>query len=120
MRYLFLVLFAVLASAVSAQARPLTDDEKVVIADAVKRRLKDPESAQFKWPEYHEETNKNYCGLVNAKNSYGGYTGFQVFHSIPIFKDGKMVGALVVGDLNTEIDGRMCVADGYDPSEFMQ
>lgn len=39
----------------------------------VKQQLKDPDSAQFK-------DVKGQCGLVNSKNSYGGYTGFKRFY----------------------------------------
>lgn len=39
----------------------------------VKEQLKDPDSAQFK-------DVKGKCGEVNAKNSYGGYTGFKRFY----------------------------------------
>lgn len=51
--------------------------------DAVRERLKDPESAQFKDTFFHH--NKAYspvaCGQVNSKNSHGGYVGFQRFVS---------------------------------------
>lgn len=46
--------------------------EKETIS-AVKNSLKDPDSAQF-------QDVKGYCGEVNAKNSYGGYTGFKKFY----------------------------------------
>ena len=48
--------------------------EKETMA-AVKNNLKDPESAQFKDVD-------GYCGEVNVKNSYGGYTGFKRFISV--------------------------------------
>ncbi|MDC5446163.1 hypothetical protein ACT4Y9_18345 [Acinetobacter baumannii] len=38
----------------------------------VSEQLKDPESAEFR-------NVKGVCGEVNAKNSYGGYTGFKRF-----------------------------------------
>lgn len=37
---------------------------------AVLASLKDPDSAQF-------EDQHGYCGMVNSKNSFGGYTGFK-------------------------------------------
>lgn len=37
---------------------------------AVLARLKDPDSAVFR--DQH-----GYCGMVNSKNSFGGYTGFK-------------------------------------------
>jgi len=44
--------------------------------DAVRQQLNDPESAQF---ERVEKINGITCGLVNAKNSMGGYAGFRGF-----------------------------------------
>lgn len=48
-----------------------------MIAEAeviIKNGLKDPDSAQFDKAHY---TGKAVCGLVNAKNGYGGYSGFK-------------------------------------------
>ena len=49
----------------------------------VKDLLKDPESAQFRNVKVviNTEGKKSVCGQVNAKNSYGGYTGFQSFYA---------------------------------------
>lgn len=45
---------------------------EVKAQEVVKESLKDPESAEFR--------NMNgVCGEVNAKNSFGGYTGFKKF-----------------------------------------
>ena len=52
----------------------------------VKERLKDPESARFgKIWIYTKEMSDGtiehrLCGEVNAKNGFGGYTGFEVFY----------------------------------------
>jgi len=48
----------------------------------VKNTLKDPESAQFKDVKVaiNIKGDKTVCGQVNAKNSYGGYTGFKSFY----------------------------------------
>lgn len=40
--------------------------------DFVLGALKDPDSAQFR-------SQKGFCGEVNSKNSFGGYTGFKRF-----------------------------------------
>lgn len=42
------------------------------VENKVKSLLKDPDSAQFRKV-------KNTCGEVNAKNSFGGYTGYKRF-----------------------------------------
>lgn len=50
------------------------------ITKALADSLKDPDSAQFKDIEiYRYDGEIHACGLVNAKNSYGGYTGFELF-----------------------------------------
>jgi hypothetical protein len=57
-----------------------------LVESAFRATLKDPDSAQFSWPNgfvagrYRlllEHTVKGWvtCGTVNAKNSYGGYVG---------------------------------------------
>lgn len=43
---------------------------------AVKRELRDPESAQFSDVAVNVES---ACGFVNSKNGYGGYAGKQPF-----------------------------------------
>jgi hypothetical protein len=43
--------------------------------ERVRDALKDPESARFKSDFIGKEG--AVCGLVNAKNSYGGYGGFE-------------------------------------------
>lgn len=40
--------------------------------DFVLATLKDPDSAKFR-------NQKSFCGEVNSKNSFGGYTGFKRF-----------------------------------------
>lgn len=63
----------------------LNNKERNAIAKAVKDALKDPDSAKFKWMKLSGKgANREgyvgyYCGLVNARNSYGGYTGYTPF-----------------------------------------
>ena len=53
--------------------------------DSVKEIMKDPDSVKFKDVEYKNYNDgKIVCGQVNAKNSYGGYTGFKRFIASPI------------------------------------
>jgi hypothetical protein len=48
--------------------------------DAVREKLKDPSSAQFKDVAYFQSGSLDVvCGQVNAKNAYGGYSGFREF-----------------------------------------
>ena len=58
---------------------------------AVKAELKDPDSAKFRGvrPLKGRDGQVNgYCGWVNAKNGYGGYTGENYFL---YSDDGKVV-----------------------------
>jgi hypothetical protein len=48
------------------------------VIEAVKAQLKDPDSAQFKG--IVQSGPSTYCGWVNAKNGFGGYSGFQLFY----------------------------------------
>ena len=50
---------------------------------AISSLMKDPESTQFK-----DFTVKKYlsCGLINSKNSFGGFTGFERF----VFDNGQI------------------------------
>lgn len=65
-----------------------TDDKVISIAEKeMTQRLKDPGSAIFKESAFYpdkesgsNESNGYVCGLVNAKNSFGGYIGFQPYY----------------------------------------
>lgn len=46
--------------------------------DAVRRDLRDPDSAQFRDVKRCDKPG-GFQGEVNAKNAYGGYTGFKGF-----------------------------------------
>ena len=70
------------SKAVTPSKTQLTDAK-----DAILYNLKDPSSAKFrnirgiqvKW-EKNIEDRLWICGEVNARNSYGGYTGFTPFY----------------------------------------
>jgi len=58
--------------------------ETIVAAErAVRGELKDPDSAQFRdvRANYTEDFGVTACGRVNARNEFGGYTGFRRFVS---------------------------------------
>lgn len=78
---IFLIILGLLG-AISASAADLTDKEKALVRESVKAKLKDPDSARFKWlpiagnqTEADGATMMMYCGVVNARNSFGGYVG---------------------------------------------
>ncbi|WP_146096089.1 hypothetical protein [Xanthomonas arboricola] len=93
--------------------RPMSADEKkaqqekwfgaetIVAAErAVRGELKDPDAAQFRdvRANYTEEFGVVACGRVNAKNEFGGYTGFRRF---------------VSGGKSVILEGRDNVADAW-------
>lgn len=92
-----------------ADARALTASEKAMIRTVVTKDFKDPTTARFKWlpiidrakwlsdPDHAGGSKFISCGLVNGKNSYGGYTGFVPFAvGITAEKD-KIVGVDLIG-----------------------
>lgn len=57
----------------------------------VKSTLKDPDSAKFESLFKQSGESDGYvCGYVNAKNSYGGYTGKKQFYVYVDVLDGKI------------------------------
>jgi hypothetical protein len=74
------------------------------VMERVRMGLKDPESAQFKDLQVFPEANVA-CGKVNAKNSMGGYVGFEEFS----YNLGSV--HLESTDMRAKVDGTMmCLA----------
>jgi hypothetical protein len=84
--------FFVILVVTQASAQQVIDDSAAKVgvekSDAaiasVMSRLKDPLSAQFSSfthpnPMYSQYPKNMVCGMVNAKNGYGGYVGFSPF-----------------------------------------
>ncbi len=62
-------------------AKPSADQALIDQAKgAVKLKMKDPESAQFRNVHIKAGEEAAVQGEVNAKNSYGGYAGFERFY----------------------------------------
>jgi hypothetical protein len=76
----------------AAQPRDLLEGERSIVEEVIRGLLKDPASAQFKWRKTTD--GGEYCGAVNAKNSFGGYDGFKSF-LIPVRRNasGEIVEA---------------------------
>jgi hypothetical protein len=47
--------------------------------DAVRAKLRDPSSAQFRNVHFNKISTTDVCGEVNAKSLFGGYIGFNRF-----------------------------------------
>lgn len=56
-----------------------TPEELEVATTMVTDRLKDPDSARIRNVRLMQEGGDLVCGEVNARNSFGGYTGFSHF-----------------------------------------
>lgn len=82
----------------------LTDAEIAIIQAGVRPRLKDPESARFgavrasKGPD----GTTYVCGMVNSKNSFGGYAGETPFAGT--LANGRFTWVLEGGTANQEAE----------------
>ncbi len=68
----------------NAPTRRLGQDEQAALTKVFAPSFKDPDAARFKWmPVILAERGgiTDYCGLVNGKNSYGGYIGYGRFYA---------------------------------------
>ena len=68
-----------------------------MLKQAVRRNLKDPDSAKFGSYTAFSHISKGtsqiaVCGYVNAKNSYGGYAGELAYFAIKMGSDFAVVG----------------------------
>jgi len=92
-----------------AYARSLSPQEKASVRDVVIKDFKDPDSAKFKWLPFsqrrwwlsdsqHAGRSKFLsCGLVNAKNSFGGYIGYTPYAVGIALEKNKIVEIELVG-----------------------
>ncbi|MBK3463049.1 hypothetical protein [Pseudomonas haemolytica] len=72
---------------------------------SIRSALKDPASAQFKDVRIADVTGA-VCGQVNAKNSYGGYSGFARFavsNGQATIDDGSLAALTLIADLCAKI-----------------
>lgn len=101
----------------------LDEPTRRIIEDSVRSQLKDPGSATFRNinASSTDRSGTSACGLVNAKNSYGGYTGDQPFIGLLMErtkgrKDWAFIPAKIAGT-TTEIAvvQSICSKKGIDP-----
>jgi hypothetical protein len=100
--------------------RELTLPEKKVISDAVGLSIKDPGTAQFRWPQISAAGDGavNYCGMVNAKSPFPAYNGWQAYIVEANVSGGKVSSAvvgLIAGGKDVEIVRKMCRKYELDP-----
>lgn len=77
------------------KTRQLSKVEKNAIESSIRDRLKDPESARFKHSLFISNGNGEYCGLVNSKNSYGGYVGDSPYLVMLVGKGSSVNSAVI-------------------------
>lgn len=112
------IVFAAVAlfSVFSASARELDAKEKAIIERVAKEEMKDPDSAKFTWQDYRG--GEIYCAYVNAKNSYGGYTGNELLIvGVKLNAKGKVVSAETTiheGEMR-KLMAPVCTDAGYQP-----
>jgi hypothetical protein len=111
-------------STCQAQSRPISDTERSLITSSYGHLLKDTGSAQYRMQPIPLTDNQKggifvYCFEVNARNSYGGYTGYQIVIGKVTRLKGKIMSFSY--DANSEDDARLvpgmtadtCRAFGY-------
>lgn len=106
------------------ELRELTPIEKATLAKAFAKTLKDPDSAKFEWTKvpknWSGKTAIDYCATLNAKNSFGGYVGFQPYIGLITIAGGKITGGTVTGLASNageqQLVSEMCAKKGLDPS----
>jgi hypothetical protein len=111
------------AEAIAAPRRSLTAEEKAMISHAVAFKLKDPDAAKFLWTPLVVHTREgvtDYCGLVNGKNSYGGYVGFDKYYVQLGYNDAGKLAVVDVrwiangaDDVSQNVADNICSHDGY-------
>jgi hypothetical protein len=106
-----------------ARDRTITISEQKLISDAFGKQLKDPGSAQYKWPalpksDKNKQQRLGYCFEVNAKNSFGGYVGFKPIVGIVTEQNGRIISFEYTTGLSDSdpmmisLNNRMCEALG--------
>jgi hypothetical protein len=108
---------------ISAPRRELSQSEKSIISKSVISSLKDPEAARFKWLPlvvHSRDGVTDYCGLLNGKNSYGGYTGYMPFYvQLILDKEGNVVSSELRAmqknhdDISRDVARGVCGRFGY-------
>jgi hypothetical protein len=94
----------------------LSETQFGIVKASVIERLKDPESARF--GKYVAGSSKSgditVCGFVNAKNSFGGYTGDRPYFGL-LFND-KLFVVIGISESDTDVQATMkvCADNGLN------
>ena len=104
------------ASSGEAYPAQLSTGERETVLSALKSNLKDPYSAVISNVSARKSSNGEVfkvCGMVNAKNSYGAYTGSRPFYVFGHKEGSRLVispGLITIGNSQDEADfvNRQC------------
>jgi hypothetical protein len=109
------------------EMRDLTSAEKATLADGFVSGLDNPDATKFRWAKIPKLLNDaavgsfEYCGMVNVKNSNGGFDGWQPFLATITTAGGVITGgaiaALNAGNRpeNRDVIPKLCHQKGLDP-----
>jgi hypothetical protein len=121
---------AAMSSPPHGPARVLTQAETNLMKNYVSKDMLDPDSARWKMPKVFLPVKGKmagyYCGLVNAKNAYGAYTGYRKFSGLYEIKGGKIEPVLMTIESPTSHADQMirslgidrCKSEGYELDEL--
>jgi hypothetical protein len=100
--------------------RALSANEQTIIAAAVQKILKDPKSADFEWRPLvlaPKMAGENYCLRENARNGFGGYTGFTyIMMHVDLSPEKQVIAAndvMLAEGIVAEVTETICRGRGY-------
>lgn len=111
MRYL--IAAAMLLGQVCAYAQTAPRLNEAALREAMEENLKDSDSAKFKNIKHKPSGAAgmwDLCGEVNAKNSFGAYSGYSPFYGVAMKNKGQPVHYIVLSI--GEVAGQMCQEKG--------
>lgn len=106
------------AGSMTIEETALSPAQTAAVVKGVGSAIKDPESARYRLPALVKGVGvlQEYCGCVNAKNAYGGYTGPAAFYgAFFTAEDSKLVFLMIGGDDKPAGVSAMCAKAGYSP-----
>ncbi|MGS0941545.1 hypothetical protein ACVA51_13435 [Pseudomonas luteola] len=107
----YLILLSAASIAGAAEIRNGTEAEIAAIKKEMETQLKDADSAKImNLRLVKEESGSFFCGLVNSKNSYGAYAGYEPFNGLKFDRPGGKDLYFVAGI--GEAAGKVCKDHG--------
>lgn len=110
LKWILLTTLLVSGSA-ATQNRPIKDAtpaQLAAIKKSLERNLKDAESVRFDSVKFKGEF---FCGLINAKNSFGAYAGYRSMFGAVMPVEKKLVGIVMSMD-DEDVTRSMCDKEG--------